>query len=269
MLSIKTKNRGVYMKRIRVFNSIVVATLLFTGCATSELQTSAKMTQSVFINPVAKNKRIIFVSSKNTSGQKIDLENTLIHELEAKGYIIVDDPEMATYILMTNVLYCDKKDENNAAGGALAGGATGVGVSAYNHNSGGQMVGVAIGGALLGGLIAKATEDTIFQMQVDIVIREKANSVVASSSLSASGQANVGDSQKAGFVNSFGGAVRPTDSTGKLNSNLANANAQEYETNYIEHKTMLFAEATKMDLTLAEATPILEKQISIQIAGLF
>jgi capsular polysaccharide biosynthesis protein len=257
------------MKRMSVFNSIVVATLLFTGCATSELQTSAKMTQSVFINPVAKNKRIIFVSSKNTSGQKIDLENTIIRELEAKGYTIVDDPEMATYILMTNVLYCNKKDENNATGGALAGGIAGAGVSGYNNNSGGQMVGAAVGAAVVGGLLAKLTEDTIFQMQVDIVIREKANGSVLASNVTASGQASVSDSKKAGFVNAFGGEVRPTNATGQINSNIANANSQEYETNYIEHKTMLLAEATKMDLTLAEATPILEKQISNQIVGLF
>ena len=32
---------------------------------------------------------------------------------------------------------------------------------------------------------------------------------------------------------------------------------------------MLFAEATKMNLTFPEATPILERQISSQIAGLF
>lgn len=34
--------------------SIAAATLLLTGCATTELQTNAKMTQSVFINPVKK-----------------------------------------------------------------------------------------------------------------------------------------------------------------------------------------------------------------------
>ena len=54
-----------------------------------------------------------------------------------------------------------------------------------------------------------------------------------------------------------------------FDSNTASASAQNYETDYIEHKTMLFAEATKMNLTLPEATPILEKQISNQISGLF
>ena len=35
------------------------------------------------------------------------------------------------------------------------------------------MIGVGLGAAALGALIGKATEDTIYQMQVDIVIREK------------------------------------------------------------------------------------------------
>jgi hypothetical protein len=258
------------MNKIRTLGlSVATIAILFSGCATTELQTNAKMTQSVFINPVAKNKRLIFVSSKNTSGQRINLENTIVNELQSKGYTIVEDPEQATYVLMMNVLYCDKKQENNVAGGALGAGAAGAGIAAYNGGGAGKTIGVGLGAALVGGLIAKATEDTIYQMQVDIVIREKAKGTVSTSSVTANGQARVTDSSKAGFVNGFGGPVRDTNATGHLNSNMASANAQNYETDYIEHKTMLFAEATKMNLTLPEATPILEKQISSQIAGLF
>ena len=70
-------------------------------------------------------------------------------------------------------------------------------------------------------------------------------------------------------MNSFAGQVRNTDASGQLQSNMANSNAQTYETDFIEHKTMLFAEATKMNLTLEEATPILERKIATQIGGLF
>ena len=249
--------------------SIAAATLLFTGCATTELQTNAKMTQSVFINPVKKELRTIFISTKNTSGQRINLESSIISELMAKGYRVVDDPDMATYVLMMNVLYCDKKQENNAVGAGLATGVLGAGVAGYNGHGAGGTIGIGLGAAVVGALIGKATEDTIYQMQVDIVIREKAKGSVSTSSVTANGQARVTDSSKAGFVNSFGGTARDVNASGQLNSNMASANAQNYETNYIEHKTMLFAEATKMNLTLPEATPILERQISSQIAGLF
>ncbi|QKF58336.1 complement resistance protein TraT [Aliarcobacter lanthieri] len=249
--------------------SIVAATILFTGCATTELQTNAKMTQSVFINPVKKELRTVFISTKNTSGQKINLENTIISELQAKGYKVVDDPDAATYVLLTNVLYCDKKQENNAGAGALGAGAVGAGVAGYNNSGAGGTIAAGLGAALIGGLLAKATEDTIYQMQVDIVIREKAKGPVYASNSNVAGQSSVKDGNKSGFINSFGGKAKDVNATGQLNSNMANAQTQSFEADYIEHKTMMFAEATKMNLTLDEATPILEKQISNQISGLF
>ena len=248
---------------------IVTATILFSGCATTELQTSSKMTQSVFINPVKKELRTVFLSSKNTSGQKINLENTIISELQSKGYTVIDDPEKATYILMVNVLYCDKKQENNAAGGAVAAGAVGAGVAGYNNGGAGGMAAAGLGAALIGGLIAKATEDTIYQMQVDILIKERTKGSVLTQNSTVAGQASVRDGKKSGFVNSFGGDVRNTNATGQINSNIANDKTQYYEEERKEYKTVMLAEATKMNLTLQEATPILEKQISNQISGLF
>lgn len=248
-------------------SSVVTATLLLSGCATSNLQTSAKMTQSVFINPVAKEKRTVFINMKNTSGADINLERTMAQTLGAKGYSLIEDPEAATYVLMTNVLYCNKKQENNTGQGVGLGG---VGGALINSGSNGRSAAAAgLAGAIVGGLIAKATEDTIYQMQVDIVIRERAKGKVTSTTGNVAGQASVQDGQKAGFMNSFGGPIREAESSGKLNSNNVNTNAQTYETNYIEHKTMMFAEATKMNLTLEEATPILEQKIATQIAGLF
>ena len=126
------------MKKIRNLTlSIVLASTLFSGCATTQLQTNVRMSQSVFIDPVKKELRTVFISSKNTSGQPINLEQSLSNELQAKGYKIVDDPDEATYILMVNVLYCDKKQENNALGAGVAAGAIGAGVSGYNNGGAG------------------------------------------------------------------------------------------------------------------------------------
>jgi len=256
------------MKKIVHVSLALSAALVFmTGCATSELQTSARMTQSVFINPVAKDKRTIFVSTKNTSGAPINLENRMVQALYAKGYTIVDDPEMATYVLMTNILFCNKKSENNVVAGAVMGGAAGA--IANSGSSGRGMAAAGLGGALVGGLIGKATEDTIFQMQVDIVIREKAKGRVMANTGNVGGQAGIRDGQRAGTINSFGGPIRDADASGKLYSNTYSSASQSYESDYIEHRTMMFAEATKMDLTLSEATPILEDKIAQQVAGLF
>ncbi|EAI4556798.1 conjugal transfer protein TraT, partial [Campylobacter jejuni] len=120
--------------------SSVLAASLLTGCLTTTLQTNATMSQSIFLDPVAKEKRIVFLNIKNTSGHDVNLEPKLRSALEAKGYKVIDDPDKANYILSTNILYCDKKQENNAVGGAVAGGATGVAVSGYNGGGAGGMV---------------------------------------------------------------------------------------------------------------------------------
>ena len=131
------------------------------------------------------------------------------------------------------------------------------------------MAAAGLGAALIGGLIAKTTEDTIYQMQVDILIKERTKGSVLTQNSTVAGQASVRDGKKSGFVNSFGGDVRNTNATGQINSNIANDKTQYYEEERKEYKTVMLAEATKMNLTLQEATPILEKQISNQISGLF
>lgn len=253
---------------IKVALSGILAASLLTGCLTTTLQTNATMTQSIFLDPVAKEKRVVFLNIKNTSGHDVNLEAKLRNALQAKGYKFVDDPAKATYILSTNILYCDKKQENNAVGGAVAGGALGTGISVANSNSVGGAVAAGAAGALVGGLAAKLTEDTIWQMQVDINIKQKAKGKVLSQSGSVSGQASVRDGRSSGFLNSFGGPVR-SDRVGQLNSNQVNTTSQTYSGNYIEKSTIIFAEAVKMGLKLPEATPILEDKIASQIAGLF
>lgn len=246
----------------------LVAMSLLTGCVTTTLETTATMTQSIFINPVAKEKRIVFLNIKNTSGQNINLESKLRMLLEQKGYIITDNPDKATFILSTNVLYCDKKQENNAVGAAGVGAGVGAGVAAYNSNS--MTAAVLTTGAigLASGLIGKLTEDTIYQMQVDINIKQRAKGKVLNSKGTSQGQASVSDGRKSGFMNNFAGPVRG-NKTGRLNSNLSGSTAQTYESDYVEHVTMMFVEATKLNLKIEEAIPALEDKMANQIAGLF
>jgi len=261
----------MFLKTLTLCASSVIALSLLSGCATTQLQTKAKMTQSVFVDPVAKEKRIIFVSMRNTSGHDVNLEPRVVSTLQNKGYIITDDPDKATYILMANVLYADIKQENNTAGGAAAGGLAGGAIAGYNSRSGsvGSTLGGAAAGALVGGLLGKLTEDTIFQMQVDVLIKQRAKGSVYTTTGNKAGQSSVSDGRKAGVMNEFGGAIRDTEGGAKVKDNRTNYASQEYQSEYIEKQTMLFAEATKMNLTLPEAIPTLEMQIANQIAGIF
>lgn len=250
-----------------IFTSVLSMSLL-SGCLTTSLQTNSTMSQSIFLDPVAKEKRVVFLNIKNTSSCQIHLEHKLKSSLEAKGYQISDDLENSTYILSTNVLYCDKKQENNTAGAALTGGAVGAGISAYNSSSAGGAIAAGAAGALLGGLLAKMSKDTIYQMQVDVNIKQKIQNKVLNQNTNINSQASVRDKKASGFLNSFGGNVR-NEKVGQLNANLASSTQQSYESDYVERSTIILAEAVKTGLKLEEASEILEDKIAAQIAGLF
>jgi len=247
---------------------LVGLTIIFTGCATTQLQTNTKMTRSIFLEPVAKSQRTVFVSVKNTSGQEIQLEKKLTKKLIAKGYRVVDDPNLAKYILMVNVLFANNLKEANAARAAGESSVLGTFAGASNNGGKGAIIG-AIAGAVIGGVIGKSTEDDIFRMVVDVDIREKIDQQVNTTTGNTSGQATVSNQKRAGFKNSFAGDIRSKDQAGSLNDNMTNNTSQSYKTNYIEKQTRVFAEAVKNGLDLSKALPILADKVSTQIVGIF
>lgn len=249
---------------------LALAFMLFlSGCATTSLQTSVKMTNSLFLLPVSQDKKIVFLNIKNTSGKTINIQDPLSESLAQKGYIITTDPAKATYILNANILYCDKKRENNAGTAGSVAGGIGASVGAYNTGSMTSTIGIGLLSAGIGALAGKLTEDVIWQMQVDIKIQELANHQVRTHKINSQGQASVSDSKTAGFLNSMSGGIHNDERHGNLNSNSQTAQSQEFLSNYIDSTTMIFAEAYKMRLTLEEAIPVLEESIANQISGLF
>ena len=106
-------------------------------------------------------------------------------------------------------------------------------------------------------------------MVVDINVRERTNQKVFTTTGADIGQAVIKDGKRAGFMNSFAGKAKSKNGGGTMNDNMTQTSSQQYETNYIEKQTKIFAEATQMDLKLESALPILEKKIAAQIAGIF
>lgn len=247
----------------------ILGIFLLSGCVTTNMETKSTMSQSVFIEPVDAAQKVVYVAVRNTSGQNINLQSKIESRLQQKGYRIAQNPSDATFILQANILSCNIKQENNAKDAVVAGAAAGAGIGAYNHSSATGTVVGGLAGAAVGGLIGKMTEDTVFQMQVDINIRQKTNGNVWANDGQYVGQAGVSDQKRAGFFNSFGGNVRDTQGGGQIQSNIANYDNQLYERNYTQKQTTLLAEATKLNLTLEEAIPVLEDKISSQISGIF
>jgi len=263
--------------RKRVISAVLassIAAVLFTGCATTELQTQAKMTRSVFLDPVAKSQKSIFISVKNTSGNGVDLTDKIVAGVKKRGYVVVDDPANAKYILMANILYANNLKEDNTGKGVVAGTTAGViGGIASGGTGGGDLKARIIGGvigAVAGGLIAHAAEDDVYRMVVDIDIREKTNQKVATVDQTNEGQTIVENQARAGFVNNFGGPLKSADGAGgKMDDGVNKSKQQAYTANYIDKKTRVFAEAVKNHLELKEALPILSKKVTQEIVAIF
>lgn len=154
---------------MRLLFIFLTCLMVFAGCAATDAQSSATMTNSVFIEPVSNEDKVIFVSVSNTSGEEVNLKPKIINKLKNIGYTVVDNPNHAVFILQANVLYCNIQREDNVTDGAIIGGAIGAGIGGYNSGATGAVLS-GLAGATLGALAASATEDTVLEMQVDINI---------------------------------------------------------------------------------------------------
>ncbi|MGB9811967.1 MAG: complement resistance protein TraT [Dictyoglomus turgidum] len=147
--------------------SIVIAMffmLQLTGCGQmitaiehSDMQVKLKMTDTIFLDPVAKAKnKSVYVVVNNTSDmQEVDtgmLQNLISSRLTAKGYQVVSDPSQAGYIIQANVLYMDYYRETGTHEGALEGGLAGAGAGALLGQSRDTSIALGLIGGLVGGI---------------------------------------------------------------------------------------------------------------------
>ena len=115
------------------------------------------MSESVFLNPIKADKKVVYVYVKNTTEQQInELEPKIKEDLKSSGWKITDDPDAAFYMLQVNVLQAGEAKDNKAAMstisdgfGSIVGGSaigTGVGLATGDYRTSGE-VGLAVAGA--------------------------------------------------------------------------------------------------------------------------
>ena len=159
---------------------------ILTGCAATQtaiehrnLETSTRLSETVFLNPVADGQKTIYVAVKNTSDEDMDIEPALKTSFKSHGYQVVQNPNAAHYLLQANILKVGKMSVaasqsalgggyGSAIAGAVAGGAAG---SLTNSATG------MIAGGLAGGVLGLATDSLVknvsFTMVTDVQISEK------------------------------------------------------------------------------------------------
>ncbi len=165
--------------------SVVLAA---SGCAGldavanhGQLDVHTHMSETVFLDPVPTAQRTVYMGFRNTSDYPdIDVRAPLSQALSARGYVVVDDPEAAHYLLQGNVLQAGKLTPQQVSGvlsagfgqpllaGAVAGGLTG----GFSGNSSAGL-GVGLGVAAASALFNYAYQDVTYAITVDIQLAER------------------------------------------------------------------------------------------------
>lgn len=230
----------------------------FSGCSAMHtaikkrnLDVQTKMSDTIFLEPVSPDKKIIYFNIRNTSDKEVHVKDAIVNELKAKGYKITNDPAKATYMLQGNILKVSKTDKREAQGlmgsgfGATVTGALAGGTAAYAMNAGGRgTAGIALAGAALGFLGDALVDDTFYVMVTDLQIRERP----------LEGEI-VTQTQQASLAQGSSTKVKQDIKGGKV----------KWKT----YRTRIISTAEKMNLDFSEAEPVLEKALARSIAGTF
>lgn len=226
-------------------SSLAACAAIGTAVEHKNLTTETKMSDSVFLNPVSQRQKTIYVSVRNTSAKPLDIGSSLKQAIRSRGYRFVSASK-AHYWLQVNVLKVGQfsqaaaeKALANGFGGAVAGAATGALV--------GDTGGSVIGGALLGGLVDTianhAVKDVRYSVITDVQISERLAK---------------GQTAKTHITSNMTQGSS-TQSTTSLSS----------QSKRMKYRTRVLSTADKVNLDFNDAAPLLRKQLTQSIAGIF
>lgn len=249
-------NSNVLTKSIKLERLALISPVIFlVSCAATStviehrnLETNTKLSQTIFLDPVATKQKTIFIALKNTSQESLNIDQPLKSALREHGYRVVNNPSNAHYLLQANILKVGKMSvsaSHTALGGgygsALAGAATGTAIGALSGHTN-----TMVAGGVAGGLIGLAADSLVkavnYTMITDVQISERVGK----------------------------GTVHE-----QFNSNLQNGSASGTTQNlsktsdYQRYRTRIISNANKVNLSFEQARPALEKGLVITLAGIF
>ena len=229
------------------------------GCAASQtmlakkdLVVQAKTSTAVFVDPVAKTKRSVYLEVKSgvESFDRRAFKQFVAQQFAAgdNGYRVVEDPEEAQFTMVAYVLNLEEANptaaekalEQGYKGQAVIGGAV-LGAVA------GQSLASTAAGGLAGGVAEHVTsywvKDVTFMLVCDVQIRERAGNGVA--------------------------VRRETDITAHV-SDAGTARQIASETlHHKEYRTRIVTTANKANLSLADAQPEMFRKTAFAMSGFF
>ena len=231
---------------------LLLPVVAFSGCATTagtgtsssglssgNVGLSTKMSSSIFLQPVSPQKKIVYVSVRNTStATGLNFRQELISGLIGEGYKITNNPKEANFMLMTNVLYIGKRTKSYTMAGALAGGFGGALIGS-RYNTGTGVVGGGLIGLAAGALVGAMFQHKAYMMVVDIQLEQR----------QAGSYTTNGTSASEGLGNS----------TTTYNAGVKN---------WAIYRDRVVSQAKAINLQFSTAEPLLKQQIAHSIANL-
>ncbi|NPA61855.1 MAG: conjugal transfer protein TraT [Epsilonproteobacteria bacterium] len=240
---------------VGVILSINSCTAMHTAIKKRNLDVQTKMSKTIFLEPVAPSKRVIFVDIKNTSDKDLNIVGAIKERLQKSGYILTDNPDNAHYMLQANILQVGKSDLRGVAnalragfGGAVVGGAIGSvsdrSFTSYgSYNSKGAIIGTLVGG--IASVVGDAlVDDVIYVMITDLQIKERPN----------------GDE----VIQQTQNTSTTSGTATKINQTVSYGNAK-----WKIYRTRIVSTANKVNLEFEEAKDSLEKSLIKSISGIF
>lgn len=232
------------------------ASLFLFGCSATQtmiehrnLEVSTKQSETVFLDPVSKAQKTVYVSVKNTSDENVNIAPQLKSTLMSQGYKVVSSPNQAHYLLQANVLKVGKMSKSaseSALGGGygstIAGAVAGTALGSFSNSSNGMLAGGIAGGVI--GLAADSLVKAVnYTMITDVQISERV----------AKG-ARVKEQFQSKMQNGSSSMTSQTASRDSL---------------YQRYRLRVVSNANKVNLTFADARPALEQGLVKVISGTF
>ena len=237
-----------------IFLLAAVTSVMLSGCGAvytavkkRNLDVETEMSDSVYLDPVSRSKRSIYVSIHNTSDKDIEIKSRILSALQENGYKVVLDPQKAHYMLQANILRCSKSDRRTANLALEAGFGGGVTAAALAYAAGGgprSAAGFGVLGATLATVGDAMVEDTVYSMITDLQIRERP---LKGEVITQTQHADI----KQGTSTSVRQDVRGAQAGWKT------------------YRTRIVSTAEKVNLDFATAQPSLEQGLVRSISGVF
>ena len=235
----------------------LAAAFALSGCSAMstaikhhELNVDSKMSESIFLDPVPKRKKTIFVQVRNTTSHDLPaLKEALSAELVKEGWRIVDDPEQAHKMVQMNVLQAGEAEDpqtvwtsmSSGYGSSIAlGSLAGLAVGYRNDNvSNGLGAGLLVGA---GSWVAdQLVKNTTYSVITDVQVSSRTDKAVKQITQA------------------------------KLDQGKTTQTHQSYEqeTNWLRYRTRVASMANQMNLNFNDAKPVLTQQLATEVAGIF